>query len=557
MSRRTGGGFLINYDTFLRMHMKRAIGIVLSLIFFTLLISCGVGKSSSTSYVKKAHKKQNSYYYYMMSQLTNRPETIDESESFLDLALKKDKKSAFLWSQKALAVARNSDWAKALAFAKKAIEKDPHNEETLVLLGKLYAAKKEPQTAISYYKKALALNKQNEEVYNVIAREYLSLNSVGNAYHWLTVCLREVPEAMSCMYYMATIYLEQKNYNMALRYFGMISEQDPDNPKVLQTVGEIYLQQGQYQKALDVFSQLKKLYPQDATYYIRSGLTYYELKQMDEAIEEFLSVVKRFPKSDRVNYFLGLLYMEKKNFDKALVYLDRVSIASPLFKEALSRLLYIMREKNDVYGAVNLIDKKINKKEQTIEFYQLKLSLLVHAQDYKNALKQANDALDRFERHENLLFQRAIILDKINRWHEAKKDLLTILKEHPESEQVLNYLGYTMLEREDNIEEAERYILKALKLKPNDGHVVDSLGWLYFKKEEFDKALRHLHRANLLRPNESAILEHIGDVYFALKNKRMARQFFEKALNLLEALERKSPDDESLLKSIKEKLGAF
>lgn len=216
-----------------------------------------------------------------------------------------------------------------------------------------------------------------------------------------------------------------------------------------------------------------------------------------------------------------------------------------------------MREKNDVYGAVNLIDKKINKKEQTIEFYQLKLSLLVHAQDYKNALKQANDALDRFERHENLLFQRAIILDKINRWHEAKKDLLTILKEHPESEQVLNYLGYTMLEREDNIEEAERYILKALKLKPNDGHVVDSLGWLYFKKEEFDKALRHLHRANLLRPNESAILEHIGDVYFALKNKRMARQFFEKALNLLEALERKSPDDESLLKSIKEKLGAF
>ena len=208
-------------------------------------------------------------------------------------------------------------------------------------------------------------------------------------------------------------------------------------------------------------------------------------------------------------------------------------------------------------GAVNLIDKKISRKNQTTESYNLKVSLLIHAASYKRGLQEVNEAIVQFGDDEKLLFQRAIILDRLGRWKEAKKDLIAVIAQNPESDGTLNYLGYTMLERGDDIEEASKYILKAVRLKPNDGHVTDSLGWLYYKKGKHQKALIYLHRANRQRPNEPAILGHLGDVYFELKNKRKSRVYYQKAMKLLEKRKRKSPEEKKMMNSLKEKLGKF
>lgn len=529
------------------------------LVFLILLASCAGSskKAAKTFDTKKIHKGQSSYYYYLMSQIKKEPENFKESDSYLDQALKKDGDSSYLWAQKALHEAKKSHWDQALKFAERSLSENPKNVDSLILMGKLYAAKRNATKALTYYRRALTIDRKIEEIYNVMAREYLTLADKGNAVHTLKICLNEIPDSMSCLYYLATIQQQFKNYNESLKYFNMIRQLNPDNPKILQTMAELYLHKKNYPKAIEIIKQIQQLMPSDVTQNIRLGLIYYEMKEVDKAIAEFQSVYERFSKSDRINYFLGLLYLEKRDWDRAYQHFDNIQTKSPFFKEGFNRMIFILRIKGDVMAAIDLLDKKIGKKEQTPELVGLKLTFLISDGKYKKALTIANQGLSKYKDNVGLLFQRGVILDKLDRWEDAKEDFKKIIAAKPNSEKAFNYLGYTMLERGKNVDEAFGYIQSAHNLSPKDGHITDSLAWAYYKKGNIQKALTLLHRANKQKPKEPTILEHIGDLYFKLKNKKLARYYYQKSIQILEKIKRRTADEEKQLTVIREKLGMF
>lgn len=525
------------------------------LFFFMVLAACaGGGKKTDTSFDgKKIPKDENSYYYYLSSELQHGK----EADVLLDLAIKKDRDSSFLWTKKADHHANKAEIEQALNDAKTSLEKDPQNFDALLLLGKLHAAKKDSKTALSYYRRALALNRESEELYNLMAREYLEIRDEGMAFKILNTCTNEISEAMGCMYYIATIHLSRENYDESLKYFSMIYQLNPENPKLLQTMGDIHVKKKKYSRALEIFAQLKQMEPEDMSHTIRSGLIYFEMKDFDKAIMEFEFVLKKYPDSDRINYFMGVLHADKKQYDKAFGFYDKIGEESLFFFEALNRQIYILREQDKISEAVDLLEKKIEKKSDSPDIVGLKVSLLLHAENYKRALAVISQGVSRFKEDDRLLFQRAVIHDKLGQWNQAKQDLHTLIQMNPESERAYNYLGYTMLERGENIDEAIDHISKAMALKPNDGHIIDSLGWGYFKKGDYEKALGLLLKAYQYQPEEPAILEHLGDVYFAMKNKRAARSYYEKALNLLNKISKKTDEDRKILKSVEDKLAKF
>lgn len=390
-----------------------------------------------------------------------------------------------------------------------------------------------------------------------MAREYMALQEKNTAIQTLKNCLRELPESMSCMYYLASIQIQSKNYREALKYFNLILNFNPENPRILQTIAEIHLERKDYSKAISVFKQIRKYDPSDVAATIRLGLIYFQQKQVDKAIAEFSSVYKVFPKSDRVNYFLGLMYQEKKDFDKAFLHFDKINPKSSFFKETLSRMLFILRKKGEPASAVVLLDKKVSKKDKTVQYYRIKTSLYITDHDYKKALSTVNQGLSKYKNHLNLLFQKSLILEKIDQWEEAKEILFGLINGGRSSDRIYNFLGYTMLVRDGEVDEAIKYIEKAKTLNPNDGHIVDSLAWAYFKKGEVNKALNLLFKANQLTPNEPTILEHLGDVYLHLKNKRKAREYFEKSASILQKIQKPSPLESKQLKDIQNKLGEF
>jgi Tfp pilus assembly protein PilF len=122
----------------------------------------------------------------------------------------------------------------------------------------------------------------------------------------------------------------------------------------------------------------------------------------------------------------------------------------------------------------------------------------------------------------------------------------------PKHANALNYLGYTYADLGQNLDEAERLIKEALKYKPNDGYITDSLGWVYYKKGEFKKAIKYLTRAIELVPDDPIMLEHLGDAYLKVNDKANAVKFYEKSLQRKE----KDKDKEALEKKIQELTGS-
>lgn len=129
-----------------------------------------------------------------------------------------------------------------------------------------------------------------------------------------------------------------------------------------------------------------------------------------------------------------------------------------------------------------------------------------------------------------LYLLRGAMLERGDRWAEAKASLLAAQRLAPKNPLVLNYLGYAQLERGENLEAAEALIAEAHKLAPDDASITDSLGWAQFKRGRVNEAIATLQRAAVADPSETEIHEHLGDALYTVGRKFEARHAWRAAL---------------------------
>jgi len=155
---------------------------------------------------------------------------------------------------------------------------------------------------------------------------------------------------------------------------------------------------------------------------------------------------------------------------------------------------------------------------------------------YSEAVDAYDDAFKRIHklepRHWTLLYARGIALERSGQWTRSEADFLEALEFKPDQPYVLNYLGYSWIEKGSNIKRAQDMIAKAAELRPNDGYIIDSLGWGHFKLGNFEKAVTHLERAVELRPQDPVLNDHLGDAYWRVGRLREARFQWRRSLSL-------------------------
>jgi tetratricopeptide (TPR) repeat protein len=122
-------------------------------------------------------------------------------------------------------------------------------------------------------------------------------------------------------------------------------------------------------------------------------------------------------------------------------------------------------------------------------------------------------------RHWTLFYSRGITAERIKDWPRAEADFRKALELEPDQPLVLNYLGYSFVEKGENLSEAMDMIRKAVELRPNDGYIVDSLGWAHYQLGEYEQAVKHLERAVELKPEDPVINDHLGDAYWRIGRK--------------------------------------
>jgi tetratricopeptide (TPR) repeat protein len=107
-----------------------------------------------------------------------------------------------------------------------------------------------------------------------------------------------------------------------------------------------------------------------------------------------------------------------------------------------------------------------------------------------------------------------------------------IIEAEPDNADALNYLGYTYADLGENLDEAEDLIKRALELMPDEGYIIDSLGWVYYKKEMYPEAKEEIERALEISPEDPMLNEHLGDIQYRLGNQAEALDLYHRAWDL-------------------------
>ncbi len=161
--------------------------------------------------------------------------------------------------------------------------------------------------------------------------------------------------------------------------------------------------------------------------------------------------------------------------------------------------------------------------------------LRVHKR-FDDAVKAYDEAVHRIgkltPRYWSLLYSRGIALERAGNWDRAEKDLEEALKLNPDQPYVLNYLGYSWVDKGEHLTRAREMIEKAVELRPTDGYIVDSLGWLYYRTGRYKDAVDQLERAVELKPEDPVINDHLGDAYWRVGRTAEARYQWQRALGL-------------------------
>lgn len=202
----------------------------------------------------------------------------------------------------------------------------------------------------------------------------------------------------------------------------------------------------------------------------------------------------------------------------------------------------------DLAGSANLLS--LDRREEAMarlralaDRYPHRSEPLIRLGDALRGMERFDDAVAAYDealgrigtverRHWRVLYARGIALERAQQWERAEKDLLTALELEPDQPYVLNYLGYSWVDKGMHLEQAKAMIEKAVDLRPRDGYIVDSLGWVLYRLGEYDEAAGQLERAVELRPQDPVINDHLGDAYWRVGRKAEARFQWRRALSL-------------------------
>jgi len=166
-------------------------------------------------------------------------------------------------------------------------------------------------------------------------------------------------------------------------------------------------------------------------------------------------------------------------------------------------------------------------------------------ENYGAAVASYNRALEIFSANEAdqwfVHYARAISYERLDQWDKAEADFRRALELNPGQPQVLNYLGYSLVEHQIKLDEALEMIEQAVAAQPESGYIVDSLGWALYRLDRYDEAIGHMERAAELMPVDPVVNDHLGDVLWAVGRKTEATFHWKRALSLIDP-ERPSPD---------------
>ena len=222
----------------------------------------------------------------------------------------------------------------------------------------------------------------------------------------------------------------------------------------------------------------------------------------------------------------------------------------PSFVNAELGRIDTLRQSGDTEVAAE-VAQALARARPDLPFVQARLGdVLRDNDDLSGAFDAYSRALDLYPATDPnrwaVFYTRAVVAHQMDDWPQAEADFRAALALNPDQPQVLNYLGYSLVERREKLDEALDMIERAVAAQPENGAIVDSLGWVYFELGRYDEAVAPLERAASLEATDPIVNDHLGDAYWAVGRTREAQFQWQRALSF--------DPDEDLSARIRDKL---
>ena len=233
---------------------------------------------------------------------------------------------------------------------------------------------------------------------------------------------------------------------------------------------------------------------------------------------------------------LAEAYENAKSYELEMQALDQVKPDSPLWLNVQIQKALALNSLDRVDDAKALLDQLVAKAPKAVEPLDALGNILRSHERYSEARDYYSRALalipNPVKDNWTLYYSRGVCNERLKDWPAAEADFKRALSLSPDESLVLNYLGYSWVDQGRNLKQAMDYIRRAVKLKPDDGYYVDSLGWAYYRLGNLPAAVENLERAVELKPDDPVINDHLGDIYWKVGRKFEAKYQWEESLAL-------------------------
>ncbi len=341
--------------------------------------------------------------------------------------------------------------------------------------------------------------------------------------------------------------LRETSDSAATDYLAQFLAQYPGADDVRQTYARVLVAQKAYLSAREQFMIAARNQPTDPEIPYAVGLLSQQIEDYSDAERQFKRVLELMPRDANPVYFnLGAVSEGQDRPEAALNWYRQISLGEYFVTGQLKIAQILAKRDGMAAGRKHLRESQIAERdvpETRIQLVLAEAQLLRDSKAFPEAFKFLSEAIEETPDTADLLYDRAMVAEKIDRLDVMETDLRRVIELKPEHAHAYNALGYTLAERNLRLPEAYELVQKALKFSPNDAFIQDSLGWVQFRMGRMDEALATLQGAYQLR-RDPEIAAHLGEILWAKGNR-------DEALKVWRASLTENPGNEMLVSVIK------